>query len=75
MILYQNLPKKNKKKNKKIENNTNKNDNISDNDFNKLMEENNNKINNQIKLTDYLSKINNSQIVNQLIEEQIIGDN
>ena len=79
-------PKKNNKNQKNNENQKNNDsyDNISDNDFNKLMEEsdynydksvfNNNKSNkNDIKLINYLSKIEDSEIVNKLIEEQLIG--
>jgi hypothetical protein len=80
---------KSPKKNQKNNNNQKNNDNISDNDFNKLMEDsdydydksllNNNKLNNNksnkndIKLINYLSKIEDSEIVNKLIEEQLVG--
>jgi hypothetical protein len=60
---------KQQKKNKKIINQSNS---ISDNEFNKLMEENDTQ-KNDIKLSNYLSKIGNSEIVNKLIQEHIIG--
>ncbi len=62
--------KKNKKTNSQSDNFTN---NITDNDFDKLMEENNNEKKNNIKLSDYLSKIENSITVKNLIQEQIVG--
>ena len=60
-----------KDKNKK---NTNKLNRISDDDFNELMKENVVEKKNEVKLIDYLDKITDSEIVEQLIREQLIGD-
>jgi len=62
---------KQQKKNNKA---TNTNSNVvTDNDFNKLMEENNNLKNNSVKLSDYLLKIDNSEVAKKIIQEQIMG--
>lgn len=69
------------KKNKKLQKNTNSNSNVSDNEFDRLMEDNdesntltNNISNeNQIKLSSYLDKISDSEIITQLIQEEIKG--
>ena len=73
------------KKNKKLEKNNANNSisNVSDNDFDKLMEENDNSktttINpnpnkTQIKISSYLDKIVESEILTQLVQEGIKGE-
>lgn len=61
------------KKDKKNVNN-NKLNNVSDNDFIELMKENKVEKKKEIKLSDYLDKIKDSEIVEQLIQEQLIGE-
>ena len=60
-----------KEKNKK---NTNKSNRVSDDDFNELMKENVVEKKNEVKLIDYLNKITDSEIVEQLIREQLMGE-
>jgi|688.fasta_scaffold448215_1 hypothetical protein len=72
---------KEQKKNQKLEKkNADKPNNnkycVSDNDFNELMRENETQKNqkNHTNLSDYLSKVSNSQIANELIQKQIFGN-
>lgn len=65
-----------KDKNKKNSNNnlsSNKSNRVSDDDFNELMKENVGEKKKLIKFSDYLNEITNSEIVEQLIQEQVIG--
>lgn len=64
-------PSKNKNKNKS---NTNKSNRVSDDDFNELMKENVVEKNNEVKLIDHLNKITDSRIVEQLIQDQLMGE-
>lgn len=67
-----------KDKNKKNSNNnlsSNRSNRVSDDDFNELMKENVEEKKILIKFSDYLDKITDSKIVEQLIQEQLIGDN
>jgi hypothetical protein len=59
------------KKNKKVSNY--KTDTVSDDEFNKLMEQNENTNTNMIRLSDYLSKIKDSEIAIRLIQQQMLG--
>jgi hypothetical protein len=69
-------PSKKDKNKKNINNNlgSNKSNCVSDDDFNELMKENVVEKKNEIKLSDYLDKITDSEIVEQLILEQLIGE-
>lgn len=77
-----NITTKSSKKDKKRTNNnieSNKFNNISDNDFNELMDEKEDKKDKkikqyEIKLSDYLDKIKDLEIVDQLVQEQLIGE-
>lgn len=61
--------KKNKKQNNPIS------DIVSDNEFDKLMEENNNVgLKKVFKLSDYFSGVKNSEIASRLVQEQIVGN-
>jgi hypothetical protein len=65
-----------KDKNKKNANNNlgfNKSNRVSDDDFNELMKENVEEKKNEIRFSNYLDKIKDSEIVEQLIQEQLIG--
>lgn len=67
---------KTSKKNKTNSNksNSNKSNRVSDDDFNELMKENKPMVKNEIKLKKYLDEIKDSEMVEQLIQEQLIGE-
>jgi hypothetical protein len=70
------ITKPSKKDKNKINTNknlgSNKSNCVSDDDFNELMKENL-EVKNKVKIIDYLDKITDSEIVEQLIQEQLIG--
>ena len=66
-------PSKKDKKNTNKNLGSNKSNCVSDDDFNELMKENL-EVKNKVKIIDYLDKITDSEIVEQLIREQLIGE-
>jgi hypothetical protein len=63
------------KKNKKFENNSeDKSFNVSENEFDKLMEENDTSKISQEKLSSYMDKITDSDILTKLVQEEIKGE-